>query len=416
MNDKSLSERTQLATAWLDAQSDSLLQTLTRWCGQNSWSGNLDGLQAMTELLEADFKPLGLPCERIRLPPWESIGDVGETIQHETGPALLWHHHPEASKRVLLLIHYDTVYPPASVPNSVAMTNDGHLVGPGVADAKGGIAIIKFALQAILRFQLASDLGITVMLNPDEEVGSQSSATLFQKLAPQFDFALVFEPRLPDGAMVANRKGTANFTAVIHGRAAHAGRNLSDGRNAIVYAARLATELDRWNNHTVQLTGSSDSHISINVGKITGGGPLNQVPSLATLSVNVRVAMPDDVAAVIERMKGIEQRYSAADGFTCKVYGQFHSPPKRIDGDNKFNDLRRRFTHAAAHTGNDVVWRDTGGSCDGNKLAALGLSNLDTMGPTGGDLHSPAEYCQFTSLITAAKTLVHLIADAGHEP
>ena len=416
MNDSSLAERIQQAMSWLDSQTNSLLQTLMRWCGQNSWSGNLDGLRAMTELLEADFKPLGLACERIRLPPWESIGDIGETIQYETGPALLWHHRPEARKRVLLLIHYDTVYPPASVPDSVVMTSDGHLIGPGVADAKGGIAVILFALQSILRFQLAGDLGITVMLNPDEEVGSQASATLFQKLAPQFDFALVFEPRLPDGAMVANRKGTANFTTAIHGRAAHAGRNLSGGRNAIVHAARLATELDSWNKHTVPATKSSDSHISVNVGKITGGGPLNQVPSLATLSVNVRVAMPDDVAEVIEKMKDIEQRYSAVDGFTCIVYGQFHSPPKRVDGDAKFNDLRRRFMRAAAHTGSDVVWRDTGGACDGNKLAALGLSNLDTMGPTGGELHSPAEYCQFTSLITAAKTLMHLIADAGNEP
>lgn len=416
MNDSSRPKQIQQATAWLDTQSDVLLQTLTRWCEQNSWSGNVDGLQAMADLLEADFKPLGLVCERLRLPPWESIGDAGETVQHETGPALVWHLRPAASKRVLLLIHYDTVYPPASIPDSVVISGDGRLVGPGVADAKGGIAIIRFALQAIIRFQLAEDLGITVMLNPDEEVGSQSSATLFHAMAPQFDFALVFEPRLPEGAMVANRKGTANFTAIIHGRSAHAGRNLSAGRNAIVHAARLAIELDGWNNRTIQRCHASDSQISVNVGKITGGGPLNQVPSFSTLSFNVRVATLSHVNEVVERMNDIEQRYSAADGFTCKVFGQFHSPPKIVDADAKFNDLRCRFLNAAAHCGGDVVWRDTGGACDGNKLAALGLANLDTMGPTGGELHSPAEYCLAASLVTAAKTLVHLIANAGGEP
>ena len=413
MNDPAVVSRIQQATAWLDAQSDSLLQTLTRWCRQNSWSGNVHGLEAMAELLEADFKPFGLACERIRLPPWESIDSDGKTPLHETGPALLWHHRPEASKRVLLLIHYDTVYPPASDPCSVVMTGDGRLVGPGVADAKGGIAIILFGMQAILHFQLAGDIGITVVLNPDEEIGSQSSATLFQHLAPQFNFALVFEPRLPDGAMVANRKGSANFTAIIHGRSAHAGRNLSDGRNAIVHAARLATDIDSWNNLNID---SSDSNISVNVGKVTGGGPLNQVPSLATLSFNVRVAIPDDVDVVVERIKEIEQRFSAIDGFSCEVYGQFYSPPKRVAGDARFDDLRRRFTIASVRTGSDVVWRDTGGTCDGNKLTALGLANLDTMGPTGGDLHSPAEYCHVASLVTAAKTLVHLIADAGYEP
>ena len=118
MDDLSLPERIHLATAWLDAQSDSLHNTLSRWCGQNSWSENLDGLQAMAELLAADFIPLGLTCQRIPLPSWQSIDINGETIHHETGPALIWHHQPEASKRVLLLIHYDTVYPPASLGRS----------------------------------------------------------------------------------------------------------------------------------------------------------------------------------------------------------------------------------------------------------------------------------------------------------
>jgi glutamate carboxypeptidase len=378
-----------------------------RWSNQNSWSSNLPGLLAMADLLEQDFSGLGVTCQRTTLPPWNSLDDEGQSISHPTGPALLWLLRPDAARRVLLLIHYDTVYPPTSPPCTAGEIDGGRLVGPGVADAKGGIAVILFALQAIQKFKLADNLGITVLLNPDEEVGSHSTSRIFCELAPQFDFALVFEPTLADGALVANRKGSANFTAIIRGRAAHAGRNRMDGRNALVHIARLATEVDSW-NHLY-------SDISVNVGRISGGGPLNQVPDFATMSMNVRVGTANAAVDVIAKTKALEQRYSSTDGYTCSIQGHFHSPPKCIDGDSRFNAIRHRVVSAAAQINRPITWQDTGGSCDGNKLAALGLPNVDTMGVTGGELHSPKEYCHTASLLSATKTLVHLIAQTASE-
>lgn len=406
MPDLPSNARRQHAIDWLDARADSVQQSIVRWCYQNSWSSDLDGLVAMADLLEHDFAVLGLPCQRIELADWQSVGDDGNVTDHQTGPALLWHYHKGAARRVLLLIHYDTVYPPAQRPLSISMTGTGQLIGPGVADAKGGIAVILYAVQALLRFDLAGDLGISIMLNPDEEIGSPSSATLLRDLASEVDLALVFEPTLPDGSMVANRKGTANFTIVIRGRPAHAGRDPDQGRNAIVHAARLATELDAWNQ--------PGSRTTVNVGKISGGGPLNQVPDLAILGVNIRVATNAAVGDVMARLSEIEQRYSAAQGFTCRIHGRFHSPPKCVDDDPRFDDLRRRVDAAAAHLGRVLQWRDTGGACDGNKLAAFGCPTVDTMGPTGGQLHSPAEYCDLATVVTAAKVLVHLIAEIGN--
>ncbi len=403
-----VSDPLTLATDWLDSQSLAMSDMVIRWCKQNSWSSDLPNLQAMATLLEQEFQVLGLDGQRIVLPDWESIADDGQPRQHATGPALLWHYRPAATRRILLLIHYDTVYPPTPEPAVVRSTDDGRLVGPGVADAKGGIAVILFAMQSMLQFNIAANLGISILLNPDEEVGSQSSAGLLEQLASQFDFALIFEPTLPDGAMVANRKGSGNFTAVMHGRSGHAGRNLPEGRNALVHASRLATEVDSWN--------LLYSNISVNVGQITGGGPLNQVPSLATVSMNVRVTAPYAAVDVLNKIKLLEQRYSSADGYACEIHGQFHSPPKCVDRDPRFEALRQRVIDAAAKLDRPITWRDTGGACDGNKLAVLGLPNVDTMGVTGGDLHSPTEYCITASLVTAAKTLVHLLVATASEP
>lgn len=373
----------------------------------------------MSDLLANDFGVLDLPVERVDLAPWKSISESGDEQWQPSAQALLWHFQPQSPRRGLLLIHYDTVYPPSQeqvqpVLDALPITSSARLRGPGVADAKGGIAVIRLAMQAILKFDLAGELGLTVVLNPDEEVGSPASAALFERLAPDFEFALVFEPTLPDGSLVANRKGTANFTAVVRGRNAHAGRNIAQGRNAVVHAAKLAIELDQWNRSRDFLsTSSAQDDLTINVGKISGGGPLNQVPDLATLGFNIRVRSPGAVDAVLAQLKAIERRYSAEEGYTCEIHGHFHSPPKCIDELAPFDALRERVAAAAALAGRAVRWCDTGGACDGNKLAALGLPNIDTMGPIGGNLHSNDEYCEARSLATAAKTVVALIAAEG---
>jgi glutamate carboxypeptidase len=151
------------------------------------------------------------------------------------------------------------------------------------------------------------------------------------------------------------------------------------------------------------------------VGKLNGGGPLNQVPEFATMAFNVRVGSQKVVDDVLSRVASIEKRYTS-DGFECKIQGQFHSPPKLIDGDASVETVRQRVTSAMKASGRTIAWQDTGGACDGNKLHAFGLPNIDTMGPTGGNLHSPTEYCEIFSLVAAAKTIVHLIAEAGCEP
>lgn len=419
MIDGSPPSRLRQAFDWIDSQLPQTCEAVLRWCRQNSWSMNADGLAAMSELLVADFDVLDLPVERVDLAPWKTINESGGEQWHPSTQALLWHFQPQVSRRALLLIHYDTVYPPSndSVPpvlDSPPNTRSARLRGPGVADAKGGIAVIRLAMQAILKFDLAGELGLTVVLNPDEEVGSPASAALFERLAPDFEFALVFEPTLPDGSLVANRKGTANFTAVLRGRSAHAGRNITQGRNAVVHAAKLAIELDQWNRSRDFLsTSSAQDDLTINVGRINGGGALNKVPDLATLGFNVRVRSPQDVDAILAQLKEIERRYSSEEGYTCEIHGHFHSPPKCIDELAPFDALRKRVTAAAALAGREVRWCDTGGACDGNKLAALGLPNIDTMGPTGGNLHSSDEYCEAGSLATAAKTVVALIAAEG---
>ncbi len=265
---------------WIATQREPMVEAIERWCHVTSGSTNLNGLQRMAEVLAMDFEPLGLPVQFTSLPAYSMIDDRGEPSEHATGPMLVWRHRADLPRQILLMIHYDTVYGPLSQPQTCQRIGPQYLMGPGTADAKGGIAVMRWVAEALTRFPIAEGIGWTMVLNPDEEIGSASSWPVLSTWAKHYELALLFEPAMPDGALVSGRKGTGNFSIVVHGKSAHSGRNPQDGRNAVVRLCQLAVAMDKLN--------APDRGLTVNVAKLQGGDALNRVPDLAVARVNVR--------------------------------------------------------------------------------------------------------------------------------
>ena len=395
------------AVQWILQQQQPAIDQLIRWSNQNSWSHDPTKLSEMAATLAEDFAKVGIEMQSVDLPKLRLLGDGDQWDRAATGPMLVWHHNEHLPKRqrVLLMIHYDTVYPPEHRPQMCELNVDtgsdsgsgtgsdsGRLIGPGVADAKGGIAVIGLAAAAMRKFGLLQDIGLSIVLNPDEEIGSSASAPLVKQLCSGFGGAFLFEPSLPDGSLVANRKGSGNFSILVRGKSAHAGRDPESGRNAIVKLAALIGQL--------QQSHDPDGGISINVGNIAGGGPLNQVPDFAIAKLNVRVLDHQAQAKVedlFQQMTGKE----SVDGYRVTTLGEFHCPPKLAA--KPIQRLQQVVENANRLAGQPVTWwQDTGGACDGSKLAAWGLPNIDTLGVRGGNLHSADEYMLPDSLAASA--------------
>jgi glutamate carboxypeptidase len=404
------------AFQFLEQRRDEQWRTLQRWCQQNSGSRHLAGLQAMANMLEGDFAVLQASLQRCALPEYQLLNDFGVKQSHTTGDLLCWDHCPEAQHRLLLMIHYDTVYAPlvppgqsgagaeGELPYQVSALPESNLRAPGAADAKGGLLVMREALLALRRFNLDAGIGWSAWANPDEEIGSPASSDLMRSQAAKFDFGLLFEPSLPDGALVAARKGSGNFTLIVHGRSAHAGRDPGQGRNAIVHLAKLLVAIDSLNQ--------SCSPTTINVGRIAGGEALNRVPDRAVGKFNVRILDQPAGEFLVSRLQQLVGDFSS-DGFTVELHGEFTSPPKPVNAAQQ--QLQRRVEQAKSLVGKSVQWRDTGGACDGSKWSAFGLPNIDSLGPTGDCLHSPEEWVDFDSILPAAQTVVALIAQYAAE-
>ena len=367
--------------AAVTASGEALVARATAWCEIASGSHDREGLETQRLALAETLGSLPGRTDRVALADSAEIGASGETRSRSHPAALRLTVRPEAPVQVLLTGHYDTVYPAGDAFRTVARRADGALNGPGIADMKGGISVMLGALEAFESHPLASRLGYVVLLSPDEEVGSPGSAPLLKAAAARAQVGLTYEPCLPDGALAGARKGSGNFHLVVTGRAAHAGRDFAGGRNALAAAADLAARLHALNGRRAEVT--------LNIGRIDGGGPLNVVPGSAVVRFNVRVP---DTASAEWCLKRIDELMTSADApdIAFALHGGFHRPPKPVD------PPQARLMAAVEDVGRllrqPIAWRASGGVCEGNNLHAAGLPNIDTLGVRGGDIHSHGEY------------------------
>jgi glutamate carboxypeptidase len=377
----------------VEEQAPALRDELLRLSNVNSGSFNYDGVNRVADRLEALFAPLQAEAEAINVAPFRSTADDGSERERELGRALRLRKRPDAPLRVFLCGHMDTVFGADHHFQQSRASGDDTLHGPGVADLKGGFLVMFLALSALEQSPWRDRIGWEVLCNPDEEIGSRSSAPLLVEAAKRNQLGLVYEPALPDGNLAGERKGSGNFDLVVRGRAAHAGRDHHLGRNAIRAASDFVSALDALNGQRDGLT--------INPGYVRGGGALNIVPELCVFKFNVRTSRLDDERWMQDQLEALLAR-TQREGISFELRGGFTRPPKPFDESN------RRLAGMIRDCGRELglgtlQFNPTGGCCDGNNLAAAGLPNIDNLGVVGGEIHSDREFMRLSSLAERGK-------------
>ena len=358
----SMSENEHDILKTIDDRRDAMRQTLRDWVAINSGTANLAGVRQMRDTAAQAFGMLADETSVRELPPRQVVNDRGDVIEQPVVEAVTFTKRADAGRRVLLSGHLDTVFPPDSPFQHIREVDSGTWNGPGVVDMKGGLVVMLEALRTFEQHPAASEIGWTVVLNTDEEVGSPSSTPLLQELAGKHEIGLVFEPALDEtGTLAGARGGSANFDLVIRGKSAHAGRNFNDGRSAIHLAAEATQLLASLN--------AADG-VTVNVGKIDGGGPVNQVADVAVVRMNVRVADVEKQQAIENDLRRLTFVLNRREGMSAELHGQFYSPPKPMTPQT--TALFEQARAAGEQMGLTLEWKPTGGVCDGNKLQAAG--------------------------------------------
>ena len=373
------------------ASAEPMLDQVLAWSAINSGSRNLAGLERMADMLVDAFAALPGILRLDKPAEVKAVDASGHAVSLRHGRHLHLTVRPTAPVQLLLTGHMDTVYDLNHPFQATRWLEDGILNGPGVADMKGGLAVMLAALKAVEKSSAADRIGYEVVINSDEEVGSSASAALLAQAAQGKRAALTYEPAaLPDGTLAGARPGSGNFAFVVHGRSAHAGRNPEDGRNSLTAAADLALRLEALKR----------DGLSVNASRIEGGSPSNVVPDMAILRVNLRPRDPDIEAEAKRAMAEAVATVSAERDVRIDADGGFGRPPKPLtaEAEKLFNLVKQ----AGADLGQQIGWQSSGGVCDGNNIAACGVPVVDTMGVRGGKIHSTEEYLIVDSLAERA--------------
>lgn len=302
--------------------------------------------------------------------------------------------------RVLLLGHFDTVWPVGQLARMPLHEEDGRLYGPGVFDMKAGIAMAMLATRAVHEVAPESAPRIVMLWTTDEEIGSLTSRAAIEEEARRSDAVLVLEPALPGGAVKTRRKGCGDFQLIVHGVSAHAGIDPGKGASAIHELAHQIV--------AVQDLQDVERGISINVGVIAGGSRTNVVADHASAAIDVRVPTMADGDRIEARLRGLTPKLK---GTRLELTGGISRPPlERSAGVVRLLELARQ---AAGELGRDLGEGGTGGGSDGNFTAALGVPTLDGLGACGDGAHALHEHVLLDDLTWRAALVAALLMRLG---
>jgi len=363
---------------------DDLLTLLDKIVAINSYSYNIQGVaQVARELSRSLPSPLNLESSK---------------SSHDE---VVWicRHGPPDELPVLLVGHLDTVFPPGSFDSGV-VAHGPHLLGPGIADMKGGVVVIWGALWVLDRLGFLPRISLILALNGDEEIGSPSSAQKLGELARTCRLGLVFECGGPEGSVVTSRRGLDRYRLEIHGEAGHSGTHQGAKESAVVELAQQILKLEALND--------PKSGISLNVGRVKGGTAVNIIPAEAEAELEVRFFKEqkgDEIEKRIRTMVG-----STPQSKLKNILTKRHGRPA-MACTPAISHLYQAAARIAKKIDLELPEEARGGASDANFLAATNLPTLDGLGPVGEMDHSKNERILKNSLFQRVELLVHLLWD-----
>lgn len=342
----------------------------------------LDDLRAVVELETHSYDKAMLVkgLREIRARAVGHLGTPDDEILHEGGrhgDILELTYQGTAPGTVLMLSHYDTVWPTGTLSGWPFALVDGKATGPGVFDMKTGLVQSVWALRGLRELGLPHP-SVRFLFNGDEEIGSPSSREHIEAASEDALATLVFEASM-DGALKTARKGVGLFSVSVTGIEAHAGLDPYAGASAIHALAEIVT--------TLAGAGSRERGTTVNVGLIGGGTGRNVAAGQATCGVDVRVTDPAEMGRIDDLFADLR---ASDPRVTISATGEWNRPPMTPNPASQ--RLFKEAQEVAAGFGRLVDEVAVGGASDGNFVSALGRPVLDGMGAVGDGAHARHEH------------------------
>jgi glutamate carboxypeptidase len=384
-----------------EAAQPAVIETLQKLVLIESGSANLPGLVKVADYAQARLNALGAKTERIKTSDSDRVMVKGVF----TGKGRL---------KAMLIAHMDTVYPDGILASQPYKLEGNRLYGPGIADDKGGIAVILHSLGVLKSLGWNDYATVTVLFNPDEEIGSGGSGALIQTLAAEHDVVLSYEPTAAksmakvEGVLLA-AAGTATAKMEVKGRASHAGAAPDEGRNALIELSHqmLATQDIAKNIPGAQL----------NWTYAQGGAVRNQIPAQAMATADVRLLKPDAADKLKAALMAKTQESHRVPDTHVHVSLDVGRPPY-VAGERGLALAQRARAIYAELDGRQLFFHPvTGGGTDAGFASGSGKAAvLESLGLAGWGFHAKDEYIEIDSIVPRLYLSSRLLQELAKTP
>lgn len=359
----------------------------------DSGTGDAGGAAKVMAVLVPELKAIGATVETS---PAEVAGLGDNVVARLTG---------KGKGRILIIGHIDTVFPAGTVAQRPYRIDDKRAYGPGVSDEKGGAVEAVTALKILHDLKETNYASITLLIETSEETGSPGTRKLIDKLVREADVELNVEPGDAPDAVTVWRKGSASIKITVHGKAAHAGVEPQNGRNA---AAELIHQIA-----TLEPFPKSGDGLTANLTTLRAGDRVNVIPDLATADINVRVRTPEQFDTILGAFQASAKKTLIPDT-TVEVSTTPSFPP--LPTNPATDKLAAQAKTIYADLGLTLTMAGNGGASESALAAAAGTPALDGLGPVGGGFHSVREYLELSTVTPRLYLLTKLLIQLGATP
>ena len=378
-----------------------VVQTLKDVVGIESGSANVAGLTKMADYAEKRLKAAGAQTERIKVSRGPGAWMVKATF---TGTG---------KKKIMLIGHLDTVYPEGILTSQPIRQEDNRLFGPGVADDKGGVAVILHTLEILKAANWRDYARITVLLNPDEEIGSIGSGETIAALAAEHDTVFSCEPTVAkavakEEGLLLGAAGTAMVTMEVHGRQSHAGVVPELGRNALI---ELSYQLLQTRDIAKSVPG-----VQLNWTASTAGIVRNQIPEKAVATADVRTFQRDAADRLMAALRAKVAEGRLVPDTTTTVSINIGRPP--FAADERSKELAKKAVAIYAELDHRplALTPMTGGATDAGYASQSGKAIvLESFGLAGFGYHARDEYVEIDSIVPRLYLLSRMMMEFAKE-
>ena len=371
-------------------------QFLDYCAGQRDWL--LDFIEALVAIESPSDDPIAVNrCGAELASRLTALGATVTRVASTTAGDHLRASFGQGPRQILLLGHFDTVWPTGQLKTMPLKRENGRLYGPGIFDMKAGIALATLATRAVMAEGGLGQCQVVMLWTTDEEIGSTTSRALIEAEAKRSAAVLVFEPSLPGGGLKTSRKGVGQFEMCVRGVSAHAGLDPGKGISAVRELARQIIAIDDLQDPA--------SGVTVTVGVIEGGTRANVVPAEARAIIDARAVTRADADRVERTMKALVPQIAGAQ---LIVSGGFDRPP--LERTAAVAGLFAEAQAVARDLGLTLEEGSAGGGSDGNFTAALGVPTLDGFGAVGDGAHALHEHVEIEALVPRAAVIAGLIA------